>query len=87
MRTIKLLHRIAVDWTADMFGLRGPSARARHEAARDRAYGRARRLPEALPRPRAVRVLPGWQGRIGGLAGRGPAGGTAAASAEGQVRP
>ena len=48
MRTIKLLHRIAVDWTADTFGLRGQSVRARHEAARDRAYARAQRLSAAL---------------------------------------
>jgi hypothetical protein len=48
MRTIRLLHRIAVDWTADTFGLRGQSARVRHEAARDRAYTRAQRLSAAL---------------------------------------
>jgi hypothetical protein len=67
MRTIRLLHRIAVDWTADTFGLRGQSARARHEAARDRAYGQAQRLPAVLHQPRAAHVLRGWQGRIGRL--------------------
>jgi hypothetical protein len=48
MRTIRLLHRIAVDWTADTFGLRAQSARARHDAARDRAYARARWLSTVL---------------------------------------
>lgn len=38
MRTLCLLHRVAVDWTADTFGLRDRgSARSRHEDARDRA--------------------------------------------------
>lgn len=70
MRNIRLLHRIAVDWTADSFGLRGQSARARHDAARDRAYARARRLHE----PREQRVLRGWQERIGRLVGADPGG-------------
>jgi hypothetical protein len=76
MRTIRLLHRIAVDWTADTFGLRGRgSARARHEDARDRAHALARSLPDALHRPREPRVLRSWQARISRLA------------AKGQVRP
>jgi hypothetical protein len=72
MRTIRLLHRIAVDWTADTFGLRGQgSVRSRHEGARDRAHALARRLPDALHRPRQPRVLRSWQARIGRLAARG----------------
>ena len=75
-RTILLLHRIAVDWTADTFGLRGRgTARSRHDDARDRAHALARRLPDALHRPRQPRVLRSWQATIGRLA------------AEGQVRP
>ena len=73
-RAIGLLHRIAVDWTADTFGLRGPgSARARHDDARDRAHALARRLPGALHRPRQPRVLRSWQARIGRLAAKGQA--------------
>jgi hypothetical protein len=73
-RTIRLLHRVAVDWTADTFGLRGGgSARSRHESSRDRAYALARRLPDALHRPRQPRVLRSWQGRIGRLAAKGQA--------------
>lgn len=76
MRTSRLLHRIAVDWTADTFGLRGQgSARSRHEDARDRAHALARRLPDALHRPRQPQVLRCWQARIRRLA------------AKGQVRP
>jgi hypothetical protein len=71
-RTIRLLHRIAVDWTADTFGLRGHgSARSRHDDARDRAHALARRLPDRLHRPRPPRqprVLRSWQERIGQLA-------------------
>jgi hypothetical protein len=38
VRDIRLLHRIAVDWTADTFGLRDrPAGRARNEAAAFRA--------------------------------------------------
>jgi hypothetical protein len=67
-RTIRLLHRIAVDWTADTFGLRGHgSSRSRHNDARDRAHALARRLPDALHRPRQQRVLRSWQARIGQL--------------------
>jgi hypothetical protein len=69
--TIRLLHRIAVDWTADTFGLRGRSAGARHDAARDRAHALARRLPGALHRPAEPRVLRSWQARIGRLVARG----------------
>jgi hypothetical protein len=78
LETIRLLHRVAVDWTADTFGLRGRgSARSRHDRARDRAYAMARRGPAALHRPRPSRsprpprVLRSWQARIGRLAGRG----------------
>lgn len=75
-RTIRLLHRIAVDWTADTFGLRRRgSARSHHEDARDRAHALAQRPPGALHRPRQPRVLRSWQARIGRLA------------AKGQVRP
>ena len=70
VRTIRLLHRVAVDWTADTFGLRGPSARSRHDSARDRAHALARRLPDRLHRPRHPRVLRSWQERIGRLATR-----------------
>jgi hypothetical protein len=84
-QTIRLLHRIAVDWTADTFGLRGRSARARHDDARDRAHafahrlpGRlhqrahalARSLPDRLHQPCPPRVLRSWQERIGRLAAR-----------------
>ena len=81
-QTIRLLHRIAVDWTADTFGLRGHgSARARHDDARDRAHALARRLPDRLHQrehalarrlhqPRRPRVLRSWQERIGRLAAR-----------------
>lgn len=73
-RTIRLLHRVAVDWTADTFGLRDRrSARARHDDARDRAHARARRLPAALHHPRPPRVLRSWQDRIGRLAAKGQA--------------
>jgi hypothetical protein len=65
VRTIRLLHRIAVDWTADTFHLRGRSARSRHNDARDRAHALARRLPGALHRPRDPRVLRPVQERIG----------------------
>jgi hypothetical protein len=75
LRTIRLLHRIAVDWTADTFGLRGRSARSRHDDARDRAHALARRLPDALHRPREPRVLRSWQARTG------------RAVAKGQMRP
>jgi hypothetical protein len=72
VRTIRLLHRIAVDWTADTFGLRARgSARSRHEDARDRAHALAQRLPGALHRPRQPRVLRSWQARIGRLAAKG----------------
>jgi hypothetical protein len=74
-RTIRLCHRIAVDWVADTFGLRGQgSAQARHERARDQAHVMARRLPDRLHRahpprvPRVPRVLKSWQARIGQLA-------------------
>jgi hypothetical protein len=84
-QTIRLLHRIAVDWTADTFGLRGSSARSRHGDARDRAHALARRLPDQLHQrahavarsgpdrlhqPRSPRVLRSWQERIGRLAAR-----------------
>ncbi len=71
-RTIRLLHRIAVDWTADTLGLRGRgTARSRHDDARDRAHALARRLPDALHRPRQPRVLRSWQATIGRLAAKG----------------
>jgi hypothetical protein len=73
-QTIRLLHRIAVDWAADTFGLRRPgSARSRHDDARDRAHALARRLPGALHRPRQPRVLRSWQARIGRLTAKGQA--------------
>jgi hypothetical protein len=77
--TIRLYHRIAVDWVADTFGLRGESsararhdrardragsAQARHYRARDRAQALARRLPDRLHRPRRAWVLKSWQARI-----------------------
>jgi uncharacterized Zn finger protein len=71
MRTIRLLHRIAVDWTADVLGLRGRSARSRHDDARDRAHALARRLPAALHQPREQRALRSWQERAGRLASKG----------------
>jgi hypothetical protein len=71
MSTIRVFHRIAADWVADTFGLRGRgSARSRHDDARDRAYARARRLPDALHQPREPRVLVSWQARIARLGGR-----------------
>jgi hypothetical protein len=74
LKTIRLYHRVAVDWVADTFGLRGQgSAQARHDRARDRAHALARRLPDRLHRPREPRVLKSWQARIGsvGAANRG----------------
>lgn len=84
--TVRLLHRIAVDWVADTFGLRTVDARTRHENARDRAGIRAARLHErasAVARANAgalparlhaergePRVLKAWQARIGKLVGR-----------------
>jgi hypothetical protein len=81
-----LMHRIAVDWVADTFGLRSPDARTRHENARFRAraraaawHGRARvraqasakTLPARLHAGRGEpRVLQGWQARIGRRAGQ-----------------
>jgi hypothetical protein len=74
LRTVRLLHRVAVDWAADTFGLRGRgSAGSRHDAARDRAHALARRLPGALHQPRQPRVLRSWQARIGQIAARGRA--------------
>jgi hypothetical protein len=71
MSTIRMLHRITVDWVADTFGLRGRgTAQSRHDDARDRAYVRARALPEALHRPRAPRVFVSWQDRIARLGGQ-----------------
>jgi hypothetical protein len=80
-QTIRLLHRISVDWVADTFGLRATSPRTRHEDARYRARGRAdarhdrgraraqanaRALPARLHAERAEpRVLTAWQARIG----------------------
>ena len=74
LKTIRLYHRVAVDWVADTFGLRGQgSAQVRHDRARDRAHALARRLPDRLHRPREPRVLKSWQARIGqfGAANRG----------------
>jgi hypothetical protein len=84
-RTIRLYHRIAVDWVADTFGLRGEgAAQGRHDRARDRARTLARRLPgrlhergtalarslpDRLHQPREPRVLTSWQVRIGQLGG------------------
>ncbi len=65
-QTIRLYHRVVVDWVADTFGLRGEgSARARHDRAEARAHALARRLPDRLHRPRRARVLKSWQARIG----------------------
>ena len=80
MRTIRLLHRIAVDWTADAFSLRGRPASREHNAAaafragqrheRARARGQAAAaLPGRRHARREPRVLRGWQSWIGG-AGR-----------------
>jgi hypothetical protein len=81
-RNIRLAHRVAVDWTADTFGLRGKSAQERHDEARYRAYQRheeiherarelAGRVPQALHQPREQRVLRALQARIAGLGGNG----------------
>ena len=81
---VRLMHRIAVDWVADTFGLRTPGARTRHENARFRAGARAaavhdraraqasaRALPDRLHAARGEpRVLKGWQARIGRNAGQ-----------------
>jgi hypothetical protein len=83
---VRLMHRIAVDWVADTFGLRTPDARTRHENARFRAGARAvawhdrvqaratanaRALPARLHAERGgPRVLKGWQGRIARQAGQ-----------------
>ena len=83
---VRLMHRIAVDWVADTFGLRTPDARTRHENARFRAGARAaavharararaqagaRVLPARLHAARGEpRVLQGWQARIGRAAGQ-----------------
>ena len=64
-RTIRLYHRIAVDWVADSFGLRGEgSAQPRHDRARDRSHALARSLPDRLHQAREIRVLTSWQARI-----------------------
>ena len=72
-QTIRLYHRIAVDWVADTFGLRGDgSATARHDRAQYRAHTLARRLPDRLHRlhrPRQARILKSWQARIGQAVG------------------
>jgi hypothetical protein len=70
VRTIRLLHRVAVDWAADTFGLRGCSARSRHDDARDRAHALARRVPAALHRRREPRMLRPVQERIGRVAAK-----------------
>lgn len=78
---VRLMHRIAVDWVADTFGLRSPGARTRHENARFRAGARAaawhdrarvraqasaRVLPARLHAGRGEpRVLKAWQARTG----------------------
>jgi RimJ/RimL family protein N-acetyltransferase len=83
---IRLLHRVAVDWVADTFGLHTPDARTRHENARYRAAARAvrlhdrgraraqasaRALPDRLHVQRGEpRILKGWQARIGRMAGQ-----------------
>jgi hypothetical protein len=65
-RTIRLLHRIAVDWVADTWRLRRRQpATIRHEEMHARAYQRARRLPARLHQPRHPRVLTSWQAAIG----------------------
>jgi hypothetical protein len=80
-QTIRLLHRISVDWVADTFGRRTPGPRtrnedaryrararagARHGRARDRARANARALPARLHAERGEpRVLTAWQARIG----------------------
>ncbi|HUA30450.1 MAG TPA: hypothetical protein VMC03_16325 [Streptosporangiaceae bacterium] len=79
LKTVRLYHRVAVDWVADTFGLRGEgSARARHDRARDRAHALAssaqarheraralaRKLPDRLHRPSEPRALKSWQARI-----------------------
>ena len=69
---VRLMHRIAVDWVADTFGLRTPDARTRHENARFQAGARAAAV-HARARARAqagARVLQGWQARIGRAAGQ-----------------
>jgi hypothetical protein len=83
---VRLMHRIAVDWVADTFGLRTPGARTRHENARfragaravarhDRAQARARANARALPARLHAgrgepRVLRGGQARIARRAGQ-----------------
>jgi hypothetical protein len=57
MRTIRLLHRIAVDQIADTFNLRGRPARERHEEAHARACQRATRLA-ARGEPRVLKSRP-----------------------------
>ena len=54
LRTIRLLHRIAVDWTADTFGLRG-RFRAVPPRRRPRPGARAGPAPArcSAPAPRA----------------------------------
>ena len=62
MLTIRLMHRVAVDWVADTFQLRGRTpAVIRHEETHARAYQRARRWQA----PRQPRVLRSWQAAIG----------------------
>ena len=46
---VRLMHRIAVDWVADTFGLRTPDARTRHENARFRAGARAVAWHDRVP--------------------------------------
>jgi hypothetical protein len=65
MHRIRLLHRIAVDWVADVFRLRTRTpAAVRHDEAHARAYRRAVRW-NAPREHRPPRVLRQWQETIG----------------------
>ena len=77
---VRLMHRIAVDWVADTFGLRTPGARTRHENARFRATARAAALHD---RARAGAA----HDRASARAARRPDRARAAARANARARP
>ena len=70
MPRIRLLHRIAVDWVADTFGLRTVPAAVRHDEANARACLRALRWNSPRQR-RPPRVLAGWQEAIAKIVAKG----------------
>jgi|HubBroStandDraft_1064217.scaffolds.fasta_scaffold09773_4 hypothetical protein len=73
--TIRVGHRVAVDWVAETFHLPQDAA-AHHARVHAEARARARTMAYALNRRDAgePRVLARWQAAIGHVAGRGRTG-------------